>query len=424
MGQSATETVWVEDLQIGAVCKHPLYDDAGILLIGGDTTLTSAVIEGLAERGIESLQVDPRDAAFLKKREGGPAPVARPKVPRRERKSNDQEKWGAGIPLRDRLTDRFSEPLDPNRREHLQSGIESAKSQMDKLVQSMVADKLKTAKTVQLIADEFADYLVDDHDQTVGDVGQPQPSLDLAQRSIKLSSLGMAVAVEMGMDGFAVCEVGTTGLLHDIGLHTMDPRFVNPSIQWTDEDFWEYQKHSIISQQQLCEAKDVPNQVCIAVEQVHEQFDGSGFPRGMKGQRIHPYARILNVVDAYLQLILPNDSRPGIVPHDALGILLHQARHGLFDPQVIRAFLLTESLFPLGSHVQLSNGAVGTVIRRPRDGYSAPVIEVDAGERVEVSDAGVKIERPAVSSEMDQIRVPQNEMQDAKFTPLGSYVSH
>ena len=42
------------------------------------------------------------------------------------------------------------------------------------------------------------------------------------------------------------------------------------------------------------------------MEQVHEQFDGSGYPRGVKSHRIHNYARILNVVDSYLQLIFPN----------------------------------------------------------------------------------------------------------------------
>lgn len=423
MGQSVTETVWIEDLQIGSICKHPLYDETGILLIGAGTTLTSSVIDGLSDRGIESLQVDPRDAAALKK-SGNDSKPTRAQPRPHDRRAKEPGKWVEGVPLRERLTDRFSEPLDPNRRATLQKGMDSAQAQINKVVQSMLSSNLKTAKTVQLISDEFAHHIVDDHDQTVGDVGRPATSLDLAQRSVKLSSLGMAVAVEMDMDGIAVCEVGTTGLLHDIGLHTMDPRFTNPSSRWSDEDFWEYQKHSIISQQRLSDANDVPNQVCIAVEQVHEQFDGSGFPRGMKGQRIHPYARILNVVDAYLQLVLPNESRPGVVPHDALGILLHQARHGLFDPQVIRAFLLTESLFPLGSHVQLSNGAVGTVIRRPRDGYAAPIIEIEDGERVEVSGSGVQIQKPAVSSEMDQIRVPQNDMNEEKWTPLGSYVAN
>ena len=59
------------------------------------------------------------------------------------------------------------------------------------------------------------------------------------------------------------------------------------------------------------------------------------------------------MIDSYLQLIFQANERRGIIHHEALGLLLHQAGRGLFDPRVIKAFLYIESLYPLGSIVEL-----------------------------------------------------------------------
>ena len=48
---------------------------------------------------------------------------------------------------------------------------------------------------------------------------------------------------------------------------------------------------------------------------------------------------------------------------------------GLYDPDVVRALLKTVSLFPIGSHVALSDGRVGKVIRAKGADYDRPIIE-------------------------------------------------
>ena len=56
--------------------------------------------------------------------------------------------------------------------------------------------------------------------------------------------------------------------------------------------------------------------------------------------------------------------------------ILHGARKGLYDTSVVRALLHTVSLFPIGSHVEISDGRVGKVVRSNRDAYTSPIIEV------------------------------------------------
>lgn len=235
-----------------------------------------------------------------------------------------------------------------------------------------------------------------------------------------MSVLGMAIAVELGLSGQQTLEVGTVGLLHDVGLNVMDSKYSKPVELMSDTERWEYQKHPLISIACIADVMDMPHSVQMAIQQVHEQFDGSGYPRGVKGQRIHTYARILNVVDSYLQLTSATPLRLAILPHDAIGLMLHQASRGLFDPKVMRAFLNIETLFPLGSMVELSSGELAQVIRRPRTGFAAPVLLGSDGNRIELESTSVQVVRPVCDPGIEQMRLTPEVMQGSDWHP-GNY---
>ena len=258
--------------------------------------------------------------------------------------------------------------------------------------------------------------MIDDHDQTVGMISTLVAPTVSSQRCVRLAVLGMSVAIEMGFDGPHTLEVGLTGMLHDVGLKKMALSSGATIADYTPESKWDFQKHPLISARCL-QNTDVADSVTLAIQQVHEQFDGSGYPRALKGARIHSYARILNVVDAFLQLTSGMDDCPGIVPHDAVGFLLHQAAKGVFEPQVVKAFLQSETLFPLGSLVELSNGEVSTVIRRPRSGYAAPVLQDSIGNRVDLSESKLSIVRPIGSPGTNQTRMTSEMMQLLTWNP-------
>jgi hypothetical protein len=125
----------------------------------------------------------------------------------------------------------------------------------------------------------------------------------------------------------------------------------------------------------------------------------------------------LNVVDSYLQLTTGTPLRAAIVPHDALGLMLHQASRGLFDPKVVRAFLNIETLFPLGSLVELNSGQTAQVIRRPRTGFSAPVLVGIDGKRIELETTNLEIVRPVRDEAIEQMRLTPEVMQASDWHP-------
>jgi HD-GYP domain-containing protein (c-di-GMP phosphodiesterase class II) len=267
------------------------------------------------------------------------------------------------------------------------------------------------------VANSYARSMVQDHDQTVGVVGAPAASCDLDDRSVRMAVLGMAVATQMGLTGQQILELGLTALLHDIGFNLMGAAANKPLELMSEAELWEYRKHPIISVSCVTEVPQVSEGIQIAMEQVHEQFDGSGYPRGVKSHRIHNYARILNVVDSYLQLIFPTNDRRGIIPHDALGLLLHQAGRGLFDPRVIKAFLHMETMYPLGSIVELASGEMARVIRRPRKGFAEPVLQSTEGQRIDLGLGEATVVRPVCDPDVGQIRLSPNILESVVWHP-------
>ncbi len=409
-----TVPISIDELRVGVICSHPVEDDQGVLLLGASTRITQQLIAGLRDRGIHSIEVDPRDLATLR---GGGQGGNKRAATVWDREPPGQ--WTKSKPVKDMLVDRFEEQLSGERAKRLDQAMRQAKSRMNELKEKIAFGAIRSVSQLFEVSDGYARSMVDDHDQTVGTVGKFAERIDPGERSVRMSTLGMAIAVEMGLDGPQMMEIGISGLLHDVGLYAMDEKFLDRDRELTPIEWWEYKKHPNISVACISDAIDVGESVQLAIQQVHEQFDGSGYPRGLKGPRIHLNSRILNVVDAYLRLISSTALRPGFVPHDAMGLILHLASRGLFDPHVIRAFLSIETLFPLGSSVELSSGQQAEVIRRPRSGFAAPVLVDEKGERIEMETTSLEIVRPVCDPNGRQVRILPEQMLESPWHPAG-----
>ncbi|TWU47228.1 Cyclic di-GMP phosphodiesterase response regulator RpfG [Rubripirellula tenax] len=402
-------SVSIDQLAIGVTCSQPIVSDRGILLLGAKTCITQQVITGLRERGIDYISVDPSDLALLR---GKPKAVVTPK-PARPKDS----KWDPSRPVKEMLVSRHGESLSTARAEYLANRMTAAKKQFELLQHGISRGALHSLSDFDALSENFVHSMVDDHDQTVGSMSDHVSVDPIGERSVRMAVLGMSVACEMGLTGKQTLEVGMAGLLHDLGLYVLDPDLWCGVDLQSESDRWEYQKHPLLTARCIGDAIQVSPIVCIAIEQVHEQFDGSGFPRGVKGQRIHLYARILNVVDAYLQLTSPTAHRGPVLPHDAMGVLLHRAAKGIFDPQVIKAFLSIESLFPLGSHVELSTGQLARVIRRPQNGFSLPLVKSLEGELIDLEKSSIAVVRPRPTGGEETVRLSQEWMQACQWNP-------
>lgn len=101
----------------------------------------------------------------------------------------------------------------------------------------------------------------------------------------------------------------------------------------------------------------------------HERVDGSGYPGGLRDAHIAPLTRLLSVCDVYAALCSGRPHRPARETRTALADTLLMADQGTLDPREAERLLLL-SFYPVGSVVELADGAVGRVVAThmaPRD---------------------------------------------------------
>ena len=132
--------------------------------------------------------------------------------------------------------------------------------------------------------------------------------------------------------------------------------------------------------------------------QHHERLDGSGYPRGIKGEDIHPFAKIIAVADVFDAMTSNRVYRKAMLPHQALEVL-YAGSGTLFDANVIEAFRSSVAMYPNGMVVELNDGRKGIVTDQNKGVTDRPVIRI-------IEEYGQEIQTPYamdLSTELDKV---------------------
>jgi len=193
--------------------------------------------------------------------------------------------------------------------------------------------------------------------------------------SLSVSIMALAIGMELGLNKKQLTELGLSGLLHDIGKVLIPIEIINKPGRLTPEEFNIVKMHPIHAANHLIERKLVPPDSYYGIVGHHEKMDGTGYPRGLKGDEIHKYARILAVADVFDALTSQRPYRKPSPPSEAIEYIMGgMGSH--FDEDCVRAFLRKVAPYPVGTIVQLSNGEKATVMENFRDQPLRPLVSV------------------------------------------------
>lgn len=155
--------------------------------------------------------------------------------------------------------------------------------------------------------------------------------------SRRVTDLTVRLAQAFGLPREEIVQIRRGALLHDIGkLGIPDGILLKPG-PLTDEEWVVMRTHPTLAYEMLLHitflhpALDIP--YCH-----HERWDGTGYPRGMRGEEIPLPARIFAIVDVWDAMTNDRPYRRALSMDEALSFIASQSnRH--FDPQVVVAFL-------------------------------------------------------------------------------------
>ena len=154
--------------------------------------------------------------------------------------------------------------------------------------------------------------------------------------------------------------LGMLGLLQDVGkLKLPTALATNGPVNAAEIEL--YRTHVDHSVEILSNTPGLPPELTGLASLHHERFDGSGYPRGLRGGGIALFGLIAGIVDTFDTLTAPPPFGENLSPSNALNII-YKGRGKQFHPALVEQFIQCIGVFPVGSVVELNSGEVAIVL--------------------------------------------------------------
>ncbi|MCR5218260.1 HD-GYP domain-containing protein [Treponema sp.] len=217
----------------------------------------------------------------------------------------------------------------------------------------------------------------------------------IISHSIRSAVIATAISIRLNMPEEKLVELATATILHEIGQIRIPPQFYMKDHKLTASEKAQMNTHPIISYNILKEA-NFPLSIQLAALEHHERENGSGYPRHITGDKISLYSKIISVACSFEAITAPRTYKDERNTYAAMVELLKNDNNA-YDPIVLKALLVTLSIFPIGSYVYLSNGKIAQVVDTNPTDPKNPVVQI-AGDnspegKIQTSDNGIKIVR-------------------------------
>jgi putative nucleotidyltransferase with HDIG domain len=153
----------------------------------------------------------------------------------------------------------------------------------------------------------------------------------------RVTEITLKIARVMGLSEDKLVHVRRGALLHDIGKLGIPDQILHKPGSLTDEEWVMMKKHPFFAHEMLSKVEYLRPAMTIPYSH-HEKWDGTGYPRGLKGEEIPLEARIFAVVDVWDALTSDRPYRKAWTREEALQYIQDQ-RGKYFDPQIVDVFL-------------------------------------------------------------------------------------
>jgi len=168
---------------------------------------------------------------------------------------------------------------------------------------------------------------------------EEQRSKETANHTKRVTLYSQLLAEKLGLPQEQVDLITAASPLHDIGkLGIPDEILFKPGL-FNEDEHRIMENHPAIGYEMLQHSqRDILMAAATIAHEHHEKWDGSGYPRGLKGDEIHIYARIVAVADVFDALYSPRVYKEAW-PLEQVVDLIGKERGGHFDPALVDIFM-------------------------------------------------------------------------------------
>ncbi len=312
-------------------------------------------IDSLRELGLHTVRINPRLSDDLEKRVPSAATAPQPAPPAM---AGNEPGLSPVMQAKRVLIEQMKA-----RREDAQR-VENAFVNSVKVIRDIEKDLYRrpqeTVQQATQLIKQIADSILNAPELAIQVMGDKLGGEEQYFHSLNVTVLSIMMARDLKLPIELAGMLGVGALLHDIGRKEVPDKILLKTEPLTQAERNFYERHCQFGVDIAQRLNLAPAAIGI-IREHHELFDGSGFPAGLKGEAIAPLARIVVIANYYDELCNPLHLADALTPHEALSLMFAKLR-SKFDPRILQTLIRCLGVYPPGTIVQLSNGAIGLVV--------------------------------------------------------------
>ncbi len=292
---------------------------------------------------------------------------------------------------------------------HLYSGIVA--HMQDVMVRACSGDAIDVSESRNFVADVLK-CLSEDAKGLMSISRYEQFDAFTFGHSIRVCLLALDFARVLTRDEETLHKIGLAALLHDVGKAWVPYEVLHKRGRLDDQERFEMERHTTYGGEILLDMVNCDPIAVAAAFGHHRTIRQQGYPRAVHRTRQSVVTKIVKICDVYEALTAVRPYKPRMSPVRAYRIMMTMKEH--FEPTLLKRFMLTQGIFPVGSRVRLNTGESGRVVRQTKSLHQ-PVVDLEEGpdgnlfrsgdqSRLDLShqrgDGGVAVEALLLDAEM------------------------
>ena len=273
-----------------------------------------------------------------------------------------------------------------------------------------------TIRETEKVADGMVESIIRNPDALIWLAKMNDQDVYSYQHSVKASIWALVFARHLGLDKDRMKALAMGVLLSHIGKTKLSQDVLNGVAEGNPEHqavYESYVQHSIDA---LATIDKLPKGVMSIVEYHQERHNGTGFPKGVTGERIPLLAKIAGLVHYYQELITPRKEELGLSPLAAVA-KLYELRNISFQQDIVERFIEAVGVFPTGTLVELSSNEVAIVTGHNQDRRLLPKVIIVLDEHKQALKQGRLVDL----KELSMTGNPVDALYIRDSLPKGSY---
>ncbi|MHB9143956.1 MAG: HD-GYP domain-containing protein [Symbiobacteriia bacterium] len=211
--------------------------------------------------------------------------------------------------------------------------------------------------------------------------------------SVNVAILAIMVGRSLDFSHGQLLELGTGALLHDIGKCLVPQEYLQKAGELNAEEFLAVKKHTDLGFHVLRTQFQVGLMVAHVAFQHHERIDGTGYPRGLKGDDMIDFAKLVAAADVYDAVTSDRVYRSRSTPEEGMRVL-HELAGIKLDERYVRRLTSLVVPYPPATTVRLSDGSIALVVAIDTADLRRPQV------RIMRDPQGRKLSGPAVNIDL------------------------